>query len=408
MKGIKTILGAFAAATMLFVSFGAYAQENANRDENNKVVRGPYETNRFGDNWFIGIGGGINSYLAKDAYGKIGIAVDANFGKWFTPTIGARLGYRGITNTKVNAIDNTDQLTKWMPHNAHLDLLWNMSNSFGGYKETRFWDIIPYVSMATLIHCYDAASGDKIKNWEFGAGLGFLNDFRLGKHVDLFLDLSALAVRSQALTVGEGWIKDRVAVLPTATLGLIFNLGKSNWDRHSSITPVVIPVPFTLDQYNALKDRVDALEKENAELKDKIAALEEENAKYKNLKDGQTYLYKDGEFIETEAKTISTPAIVYFDIDKAKLSQRELAHLEYYAQSLDENSEIKLVGSCDSKTGTAEYNQKLSEKRVDYVKDLLVNKYNVKEENIEAVAEGSSNNLFDTPAKNRCVTLKVK
>ena len=38
----------------------AMAQENGNRDENGKIVRGPYLTNKFGDNWFIGVAGGVN------------------------------------------------------------------------------------------------------------------------------------------------------------------------------------------------------------------------------------------------------------------------------------------------------------------------------------------------------------
>ena len=50
MKSLKTILGAIAIATLLGVSFSASAQENNNRDENGNIVRGSYETNRFGDN----------------------------------------------------------------------------------------------------------------------------------------------------------------------------------------------------------------------------------------------------------------------------------------------------------------------------------------------------------------------
>ena len=38
MKGLKSIFGAIAIAAMLSVSFGANAQENANRDENGKIV----------------------------------------------------------------------------------------------------------------------------------------------------------------------------------------------------------------------------------------------------------------------------------------------------------------------------------------------------------------------------------
>lgn len=33
----------------------AFAQENNNRDENGNIVRGPYLTNEFGDNWFISL-----------------------------------------------------------------------------------------------------------------------------------------------------------------------------------------------------------------------------------------------------------------------------------------------------------------------------------------------------------------
>ena len=412
MKGLKSIFGAIAIAAMLSVSFGANAQENANRDENGKIVRGAYETNGFWSNWFIDAGAGINSYWEPGALGNLGIAVEASVGKWFTPCVGARLGYKGLNDKKVVDIphyaEENEGHDKWTFHSIHADLLWNISNTLSGYKETRFWDFIPYATAAALDHVYAVDNMDKkLNNWEYGLGVGLLNDFRLGKHVDLFLEAQVLAVRRQALSATP---EKRFALLPTADLGIMINLGKSNWDRHSSITPVVIPVPFTTDQYNALKKRCEELEAENAALKDKIAELEAENAKYKGLKDGQTYLYKDGEFIEvnTESK-VSTPGIVYFDIDKSTLTEREKAHLEYYAGSaLDKDSKVILVGSADKQTGTAAYNQKLTERRVDTVKKLLVSKYGLSEDNIEVKAEGSSNNLFDTPAKNRCVSITLK
>ena len=50
MKRLRFILGAAAlAAVALTASPAVNAQENGNRDEYGKVVRGPYETNRFGD-----------------------------------------------------------------------------------------------------------------------------------------------------------------------------------------------------------------------------------------------------------------------------------------------------------------------------------------------------------------------
>ena len=52
-----------AAAAALLVCAGAFAQEDGNRDANGKIVRGPYETNSFGSNWFVSVGGGIDLVL---------------------------------------------------------------------------------------------------------------------------------------------------------------------------------------------------------------------------------------------------------------------------------------------------------------------------------------------------------
>ena len=82
MKTFRIVMSALAVmAGVLVVSPAANAQENGNRDENGKVVRGAYETNKFGDNWFIGAGAGVNSWLGNGASPKAGVAVDAFVGK---------------------------------------------------------------------------------------------------------------------------------------------------------------------------------------------------------------------------------------------------------------------------------------------------------------------------------------
>ena len=97
MKRLIFIFGALAlAAVAMTASPDLNAQENGNRDSNGKVVRGPYETNRFGDNWFIGAGGGINILLNEGYDVRISPSIDANFGKWFTPSVGMRVGYQGF------------------------------------------------------------------------------------------------------------------------------------------------------------------------------------------------------------------------------------------------------------------------------------------------------------------------
>ena len=267
MKAIKFI-GILAAASFLF-SFNAYAQEDANRDADGKVVRGPDVTNSVFDNTFIGLGAGVNSVAEKGfGLGKIGIGTEINFGKWFTPAIGARLGWHGI-----NVTSKSGELDKDPFHYIHADLLWNLSTNIDGYKETRFWNFIPYVSggLSLIKH-----HGLKMFDQEFAGGAGLLNSLRLGERVNLNLDLGLILARGAAYDM-KGFI-GRYVGFPTATLGLQFNLGRTGFDRLSSVMPVIVPLPFTEAQYNALKDKVAALERENAQLKNKIADLENQLA----------------------------------------------------------------------------------------------------------------------------------
>ena len=142
MKRLNLFLGAAAlAAICLAASPAANAQENGNRDENGKIVRGPYETNRFGDNWFIGVAGGINVFW-NEGYDNLRISpsLDANFGKWFTPSVGMRAGYQGlyaqvwspIATTLGPTLDTEKNmyLEKFGYMYIHGDFLWNISNAF--------------------------------------------------------------------------------------------------------------------------------------------------------------------------------------------------------------------------------------------------------------------------------------
>ena len=395
MKVLK-IFGILAAAS--FLSFSAFAQEDNNVGPGGEIVRGPYVTNGAFDNTFIGLGAGVNSVIEKSyGMGKMGLATDVYLGKWFSPTVGLRAGWHGLFNTS-----KSTELNKAPFHYVHGDLLWNVSNTINGYKETRFWSFIPYVSGGlTFIKHHGLKQFDQ----EFAAGVGLLNSLRLSERVNLNIDLGIIAARAEAYQM-KGF-SGRYVGFPSATLGLQFNLGRTGFDRLSSVMPVIVPVPFTTDQYNALKDKVATLERENAQLKNKIADLENQLAPFKNLVDGQTYLFKNGRFTAVEAK-VASPATVYFDLGSAKVSDREKAHLEFFANNVVDNAtKLLLTGSADKQTGTAKGNQKLSEQRVDAVKALL-EKLGANGSNIETVANGDTKNVFDTPAKNRCVVIEVK
>ena len=377
MKGIKTLIGAVAVSMLLAVSFGASAQENANRDENGNPVYGPYLTNRFIDNWFVGVGGGINTFYDNKQVGKLGGAFEIYLGKWFTPSIGARLGYRGCSDRAKSVENFVTPDGKFGYNNVHFDLLWNISNTLSGYKETRTWDLIPYATFEGIWFRYRPEGEEKkMTNLSYGAGIGLLNDIRLGSRLDFYVDLRGIVCPEHELRQPAA---GQFIFIPSVTAGIIFNFGKTNFDRKSSVTPTVIPVPFTEDQYNALKDKADALEKENEELKNKPAVHDTVyiqntvvNTVVKTVTDTVTVVKEVPVEIQQTMKELSGGL---FPSGSSVLNKSTATGLDKVADWIKDNpkAKIEIAGYTDS-VGSDANNLKLSQARAKAVYDYLVSK----------------------------------
>ena len=409
MKSIKFILVALIAAFTLSTT-SVYAQEDGNRDANGYVVRGPYLTNGGGANWFFGVGGGFNTSLAKgvtplaEFTPENNWAAEAFIGKWFTPSVGARVGYKGVmnnfgynTNLYESAIYPNGEQVRF--GYAHIDGMWNISNALSGYKETRFWDFVPYAG-AGYLGINNGSTDNK-----FAVSVGLYNKFRLSNTVNLFLDVNLIGTEnSLALTnVADGTpvIDGTVPViqqplyLPTATFGITFNLGKKkNFDRYSSVAPVPVVYPFTEQDYYTLKAKAEQLEKDNANLRENL-----ENCI--NTPKG-TVVVKD-------TVVAITPLRLYFKINESVLSNQEQVHLGEWVSNnaiADKDVIIIVTGGADKKTGTRDYNLKLSEKRALYVEDLLV-KAGVSVDRLNTVV-AEPGTLNDVNELNRVVIVEAK
>lgn len=392
MKRLNLFLGAAAlVAVSLTASPAMNAQENGNRDENGKIVRGPYETNRFGDNWFIGVGGGIN-FLWSEGYdqGKISPSIDANFGKWFTPSVGMRIGYQGFstqiwseTPSLLGPSLDTDKdmyLQKMGYMYVHGDFLWNISNAFSGYKETRFWNFVPYLH-AGFFRTYGLDDVDFSDN-EFAMGAGLLHNLRLADRLDLIIDMRATVVNGR---IHEA---DGVAILPSMTAGLAVDLGWPNFVRTSTILGAVEAV--NAEKTAILETAIVALEAANASLTADNQALTKKNS---NLTKQVKALEAQPKFDVEAFFENMTPAAVYFDIGKTTLDDKQLQQLDFLAKNLittadkDTKILITVMGSADGNTGTARRNQHLSEARGKYVFDILTTKYGISPERLTVKSE---------------------
>ena len=391
MKRLNIYLGATALiAVILTASPAVYAQENGNRDMNGKIVRGPYETNRFGDNWFIGVGGGINLFWNEGYDVKIGPSIDANFGKWFTPAIGMRVGYQGII---ANAWSDTpgalgmsldseqnQYLQKFGYMYIHGDFLWNMSNGIGGYKETRFWNFVPYMH-AGFFRSYGLDDIDFANN-ELAAGAGLLHNLRLTDRLDLIIDMRATIVNGRVIN------NDGLAVLPSVTAGLAVDLGWPNFVRTASVIEAVEIA--NAEKTAILEGAIAALEIANATLETQNNKLAKTNSKLnQEVKQLKTMPKID----ETQFFEEMTPAYIYFEIGQAVLNEKEAQHLDFLAKNLiakaDQETDILItvMGSADGNTGTIKRNQHLSEARGKYVFDILTKKYNISPERLTIKSE---------------------
>ena len=391
MKRLNIFWGAAALiAVTLTASPAANAQENGNRDMDGKIVRGPYETNRFGDNWFIGAGGGINLFWNEGYNVKIGTSIDANFGKWFTPGVGMRIGYQGI-NAQAwsgepgilgSSLDSEKNryLQKFGYMYIHGDFLWNASDAIGGYKETRFWDLVPYAH-AGFFRSYGLKNTNFSDN-EFAAGAGLLHLLRLTDRLDLIIDMRATVVNGKVID------NSGIAVLPTVTAGLAVDLGWPNFVRTSTIVGAIEVA--NLEKTAILEGAIAALEIANASLEDQNAKLGKAN---KKLTQENAQLKKVPQIEETDFFEGMTPAAIYFNIGQTKLDEKEMQHLDFLAKNLiakaDQETDILItvMGSADGNTGTLRRNQHLSEARGKYVFDILTTKYGIAPERLVIKSE---------------------
>ena len=391
MKRLKFLWGAAALiAVTLTASPAVNAQENGNRDLDGKIVRGPYETNSFGDNWFIGAGGGINVFLNKDYDVKIGPSVDAGFGKWFTPAIGMRIGYQGINaqawSNTANVLGNTldtdknQYLQKFGYMYIHGDFLWNASDGIGGYKETRFWDLVPYLH-AGYFRSYGMNKVDFYDN-EFAMGAGLLHQLRLTDRLDFIIDMRATVVNGRVID------HSGVSIIPSVTAGLAVDLGWPNFVRTSTVLEAAEIA--NLEQVAVLEAAAAALEIANASLENQNKQLQKAN---KKMTQEIAQIQKEPLLIETDVFTSMTPASIYFNIGETTLGEKEMQHFDFIAQNIiakadkETNILITVMGTADGNTGTMRRNQHLSEARGKYIFDLLTTKYGIAPERLIVKSE---------------------
>lgn len=351
-------------------------------------------TNSFWANWFVsaGVSGtayytsqehGVSNNPFSDKRGTIGFTVAV--GKWFTPGIGLRTKFDFLKGKQVNSETNHPLYTAM---NVHEDVMFNLSNIFCGYNEKRVWNTILYAGIGTSSKLKDNSNTDIYYT------AGWLNNFRVSKHVQIFADLSVGATEGSV----DGAANDNWASYKKnksrhwdknlrLDVGVTYNLGKCTWDKVPDVNALMA---MNKEQMDALNQSLKEQQDENARLRDMLANT------------------KNQPVVENTKEFVGTSASVFFNINSDKVASRKdlvnVKELAEYAKS--NNAKIVVTGYADSKTGSAEYNQKLSQKRANTVANELV-KMGVNRDNIVTEAKGGVMNLSPF-SYNRRATVKIQ
>lgn len=373
--------------TFALVAVCMFAQESNGVGRKATFVR-----NGFWDNWFVGIGGGVNYYLRgndsnADFLKMLTPAATIQVGKWYNPYFGARLKAQGgplksfsdkYTSFYPTSYNNKKDITlKNYYVSGEADLMWNLFNYFGKYKENRFYSLIPYIGVGFGYGWHNEINDTKVgpKQRNFTLNGGIINKFQFSKRVGLDIDLSAALLK-------EGMDLDQQVGtydgLLAASASLVFKVGKVGFQEAELKDQSLI---------DDLNNQINRLRAENAELsKRPVSCPKCPEAP-----------------AQTVTKSTYVPNVVFFRLNSSTIDKNQEISIYNTAEYLKNNpsAKVKVVAYADKKTGTAAYNEKLSEKRAKNVANALINQYNIDSNRVSVDWKGSSEQPYTTNEWNR-------
>ena len=355
------------------------------------------ETNHFWDNWFVsaGFGGQIifgNHDKQVKFFDRIAPALDIAVGKWFTPGIGVRLMYSGLSvkgatqkeghgefPTHSTGVDVPGKggdgywlmKQKFNFYNLHLDALFNMSNILCGYNEKRVYNCTPYIGLGW------ARVWESPQSMEVSANVGVLNSFRLNEALNLNLDIRG-AYMSDRFDgeLGGRWGEG----VWSATVGLTYRFKQRGWGRSKTIVR-------THDRQRELKAMQD------------------------KLNDMQAQLAQRKRDSITVVRTLAAANFVIFKIDTWDLTNESRVQLGLFAETIkkaDPNAVYIITGYADKGTGSIERNVILSKNRARVVYECLVNEFGVPKKQLRVDHKGGVDNMFyNDPRLSRAVITRI-
>lgn len=384
----------------------SYSQEQMLMPVNPTYLKHVSEAANWGRNWFIEAKGGASAFLGTpigcgDVFDRVTPLLQIGVGKWFTPAIGGRIGFQGLS------FKNAEFHTMKYQY-VHADFLYNVTS---GIRQNEsgipLWDVIPFVGVG-MIHNSDwinncTCQGGSSGSHPFAFTYGVEARYRISDRVHLVGEVSGMLTARNFDGIGTSTkFGDNMI---SVSAGLSFTIGKTGWKRVVDATPYI-------EQNLALQDYIAYMRDKNAHLEKRLAGNDDGKTVYpKNSYSGlnslRARLSMNGDSLSSSDHlkvSIGVPVYFFFKLNTDKLVDKsQLVNLDDIAKmAKQENLKIKISSAADSATGTQSGNQDLGKRRAKFIAKALikrgVDKSQIKAYNLGGIDKYAANeaNRFTT------------
>jgi len=358
-------------------------------------------SSKFFDNWQVGVKGGGFSWTTREAFIKNTRATfGAEIGKQISPAF--RLGVEAMAYVRPVDFDESTIHRNFVDmSNVSLVGTVNLSNLILGYKDApRFFEVEGFAGLGWG-HIYpQGADNRKAPNKlnamtaQFGSNLLFnlgqskAWGIKISPALIYFVDgvANPESVSQNELNLTNSWTQ--------VTAGVVYRFKGSNGAHHFTRPSNREELEALNKQLAGLREDLRGKDGQLSESQKRIAQLEKELEQVRN---------KKPEVIEkTVIKSKKTlESVVTYRVGRTNIEPSQLPNVERIATYLKKypNSKVVIKGYA-SPEGNLEKNQKLAADRAESVKKILVTRYKISSDRIQAEGNGIGD-MFSEPDWNR-------
>ena len=344
------------------------------------------------DNFYIGINGGAQVKTTNEAWMKnLNSNAGLRIGRWFTPVFGLAAESNVYFNDHCSHfMPQSKTIARYM--NTSLIATVNFSNWFAGYKgEPRTFEFVPVFGFGWG-HTFGTEENFNVLTSK--AGIDFTFNLGSKKAWQIYVEPSMNWALNGYGYEGVAYDINKSAFQLNA--GIVYKFKNSNGSHNFTIAQL-----RDQSEIDGLNSQINNLRND---LNNKDSQLSAKDKQIKDLQNALDECNKKPKYVKPATATNLQPTVL-FQQGKSNVEKSQMPNIELIAQYMKNHPEANIeIKGYASPEGPKELNQKLSEKRADAVKNVLVKKYKIAANRLTTKGMGATDKLFKQVEFNRVST----